>query len=145
MASFIFLVFVGLLLRNNAQNGFGTWQWNTGLPSDTTNGQFYGTAPSCDGACESPNTFLWFNALTDGDGNPCDTGKKVYCNTFGSYFSSWEFKGSAPFCSSDCSDCGSETCIAWDGCGTGACCSFGQKTLCGTRNSDNYLVYSPEI
>eukprot|EP01084_Bolivina_argentea_P058493 106817_1 len=123
---------------------YGDWKWQDYPPE--TAGAFYGTAPTCDGECQSPNVYQWLSGLMSGDGNLCGTGRKVYCNTAPNPWASTKWIGTAPFCNAHCSDCGGY-CIASDVCGDGECCISGNKVLCGATgpptHSPTYPTYSP--
>jgi len=108
--------------------GYG-WQWADYPPK--TPGAFYGTAPTCNGHCQSPNTYLWFSGLSEGDGSLCTSGSKVYCNTVPDPWASTAWKGTAPSCGANCGDCYPGYCIATDQAGDGNVCATGRKVLCG--------------
>lgn len=106
------------------------WTWLTDHmedPDAETGGTFFGTAPFCDGKCDSTDSYSWIQGLTAGDGHKCSTGSKMYCNNYGSPYASQAWSGSAPFCNGKCAE--GESCIVNDFYGDGSHCTSGTKYL----------------
>ena len=100
-----------VILNNQAINVFSYgWEWQKYKPSSA--GKFFGTAPSCDGTCNNDYPYLWFSGLSEGDGNLCGSGSKVYCNVKPNPWANTVWKGTAPSCGGGCDSCAPGWCIA---------------------------------
>jgi len=87
-----------------------------------------GTAPFCDGSCDSGHVARQRDGC--GDGNCCLTGSKVFCkcpaSAPGQCTDFWD--GTAPFCDGECPS--GFTIIGASSSGNGGTCLTGNKVLC---------------
>ncbi|KAL6060784.1 PI-PLC X domain-containing protein 2 [Balamuthia mandrillaris] len=80
---------------------------------------------------EDPRGLVFVTTSTCGDSSSCVDGMKVLCSTSVLPYTSYFWKGDAPFCEATPKDCGTATYLLSNYCGDGDFCFFGKKVLCG--------------